>query len=219
VFDDRRDAGRELAGVLVREIEARDRGSPVVLGLARGGVPVAAEVADQLGAPLDVLIVRKLGVPWQPELGVGAIAEGGVRVLNDALIAEIGLDRAAIDEVTLREQRELERRVQRYRGDRPPVPVKDRTAIVVDDGLATGYTAWAAIESVRSRGAARVILAVPVAPPDSVATLGKIADRVIAVTQPAFFMAIGEFYRDFSQTSDVDVVGILDAHRSPPTPA
>jgi predicted phosphoribosyltransferase len=218
MFRDRRDAGRQLAPLLATELGARDRGAPVVIGLARGGLPVAAEVAERLGAPLDVMIVRKIGVPWQPELGVGALAEGGVRVLNDALIAEIGLRTEDIDGVVAREQRELERRVARYRGDRPPVDVTGRTAIVVDDGLATGYTAWAAIEALRARGAARVILAVPVAPPDTVAALARIADRVVAVAQPTDFMAIGEFYRDFSQESDEDVIAILAAHR-PPAPA
>jgi putative phosphoribosyl transferase len=217
MFKDRRDAGRQLAALVATQVGVREPDAPVVIGLARGGLPVGAEVADRLGAPLDAMIVRKIGVPWQPELGVGAIAEGGIRVLNDALIAELSLTPEDLDEVVVREQRELERRVARYRGDRQPVSVAGHTAIVVDDGLATGYTAWAAIEALRARGAARVILAVPVAPPDTVATLSKIADRVVAVTQPAFFMAIGEFYRDFAQVSDEDVIAILESHR-PPTP-
>jgi len=213
MFQDRREAGQRLAE-LVRDEVVADRPAPVVIGLARGGLPVAAEVADRLGAPLDVLIARKIGVPWQPELGMGAIAEGGERVLNDALIAEVGVDQGAVDEVIQREQKELERRVRRYRGDRPPVPVRDRTAILVDDGLATGYTAWAGIKSLRARGARRVVLAVPVGPPDTVATLARVADRVAVVDQPAFFMAIGQFYADFSQTSDDEVLAILDAHRA-----
>jgi predicted phosphoribosyltransferase len=180
---------------------------------------VAAEVADRLGAPLDVIIVRKIGVPWQPELGVGAIAEGGHRVLNEGLIAEVGLDGAAIDEVAAREASELERRMRRYRGDREPIPVSGQTVIVVDDGLATGYTAWAAILAVRARGAARVVLAVPVAPPDTITALVGVADQVVAVRQPAFFMAIGEFYRDFNQATDEDVIRILAAHSSPPASA
>jgi predicted phosphoribosyltransferase len=213
MFDDRRDAGRQLAERLLDV--AGD--APVVIGLARGGVAVAAEVADRLGAPLDVMIVRKLGVPWQPELGVGAIAEGGVRILNDALIEEIGLDAGAIDAVAAREGRELERRLHRYRGDRPPAAVGGRTVILVDDGLATGDTARAAILALRARGAARVVLAVPVAPPETVGALAEVADRVVAIQQPTFFMAIGEFYRDFSQTTDADVAEILGA-RPPRAP-
>jgi len=152
-------------------------------------------------------------VPWQPELGMGAIAEGGGRVLNQALIRELGVENAAIEEVTRHERGELERRVRRYRGDRKPLEVAGRTVIVVDDGLATGYTAWAAIVALRERGAGRVVLAVPVAPSDSVAVLAGIADRVVAAEQPELFMAIGEFYADFSQTSDDEVNTILAAHQ------
>jgi predicted phosphoribosyltransferase len=215
MFEDRQDAGRQLAEHLTDELSHPGAEPPVVVGLARGGVAVAAEVADRLQAPLEVLIARKIGVPWQPELGVGAIAEGGVQVLNDALIAELGLDDAAIAEVVAREGRELQRRVDRYRAGREPVPMAGRTVIVVDDGLATGYTAWAGILAARARGAARVVLAVPVAPPDSVEALAKVADRVVAPLQPTFFMAIGEFYRDFSQTTDEDVISILAAHPPP----
>lgn len=218
MFKDRRDAGRQLATRLIREINALERERPVVIGLARGGLPVGAEIANQLGAPLDVMIVRKIGVPWQPELGVGAIAEGGIRVLNDELIAEIGLRSADIDGVAAREQIELDRRVERYRGGRPAVDVAGRTAIVVDDGLATGFTAWAAIEALRARGAARLIVAVPVAPPDTVARLAAVADRVIAVAQPKAFMAIGGFYRDFTQASDDEVMEILATHRAADAP-
>jgi predicted phosphoribosyltransferase len=214
MFQNRRDAGRQLAKLLTHEFAGAAE-PPLVVGLARGGLPVAAEVADALGTPLDVLVARKLGLPWQPELGVGAIAEGGPRVLNQALIAEVGLDAAEIDDVTRRETQELERRVARYRGGRPPLPVTGRTVIVVDDGLATGYTARAAIEAVRARGAARVVLAVPVAPVESVERLREVADRVVVVDTPAAFMAIGEFYNDFSQTSDEEVIAILDAHRAP----
>lgn len=212
MFQDRRDAGRRLARLLAEEVKGT-AGPLLVVGLARGGLPVAAEVADALKAPLDVLIARKLGVPWQPELGVGAIAEGGPRILNEALIVEIGLDPASIDDVTRREQQELERRVRRYRGERSPIPVAGQTVIVVDDGLATGYTARAAIAALRARGAARVILAVPVAPSDTVTALGEAADRLVVVEQPETFMAIGEFYGDFSQVSDEEVIAILEAHR------
>jgi len=144
---------------------------------------------------------------------MGAIAEGGGKMLNAALIAEVGVDDRAIEEVSAREQQELERRVRRYRDGRAPVPVAGRTVILVDDGLATGYTAWAAILALRARGASRVVLAVPVAPPDTVGVLSTVADRVVAVAQPDPFMAIGQFYDDFSQTSDEEVSRILSAHQ------
>jgi putative phosphoribosyl transferase len=158
-FVDRRDAGRQLAGRLVPLVS----GQPIVVGLPRGGVPVAYEVARALGAPLDVLVVRKLGCPWQPELGVGALGEGGIRLLNRRLMREVGVTETDLGEVIEREQQELDARVVRYRGDRDPIPVEGRTVIVVDDGLATGFTARAAIEVLRRRGAGRVVLAVPVA--------------------------------------------------------
>lgn len=213
MFQDRRHAGQRLAALIGDE--AKDGQPPVVVGLARGGLPVASEVADRLGAPLDVLVARKLGVPWQPELGMGAIAEGGGRVLNDALIAELGVDSRAIEEVVQRELQELERRVRKYRGGRPAIPVAGRTAILVDDGLATGYTAWAGIRALRANGAKRVVLAVPVAPRDTVATLSSVADRLVVVEEPDLFMAIGQFYEDFSQTSDEEVLAMLAAHRPP----
>lgn len=213
MFQDRRDAGRQLARLLTDEVTAT--GPPVIVGLARGGLPVAAEAADALAAPLDVLVARKLGVPWQLELGMGAIAEGGGMVLNEALIAEVGLDASGVAAVRVREQQELERRVRRYRAGRSPVPVAGRTVILVDDGLATGYTAWAAILALRARGASRVVLAVPVAPRNSVRLLSAVADRVVSVAQPDPFMAIGQFYDDFSQTSDEEVGRILSAPRPP----
>ena len=205
MFADRREAGRQLAHRLIPNASLE----PLVVGLPRGGVPVAAEVADRLGAELDVIVVRKLGCPWQPELGIGAIAEGGVRVLNDALVEEVGISRDQLDAETAREGAELARRVGRYRGDRAPIPVANRVVIVVDDGLATGYTARAAIESLRRRGARRVILAVPVAPEDSIAAMRDVADEVVVVDVPSWFLSIGEFYEDFSQTSDAEVVGLL----------
>ena len=159
-FRDRVDAGKRLADLLVTYRAER----PLIVGLPRGGVPVAAQVAKALGAPLDVLVVRKLGYPWQPELGMGAIGEGDITVLNDELIARIGVDAETIRAVEDRERVELERRVRRYRGDRPPLPVEGRTVILVDDGIATGSTAHAAIDVLQRRGAARVVLAAPVAP-------------------------------------------------------
>lgn len=205
MFADRREAGRQLAHRLIRNASLE----PLVVGLPRGGVPVAAEVADRLGAELDVIVVRKLGCPWQPELGIGAIAEGGVRVLNDALVEEVGIGRDQLDAETAREEAELARRVGRYRGDRAPISVANRVVIVVDDGLATGYTARAAIEALRRRGARRVILAVPVAPEDSIAAMRDVADEVVVVDVPSWFLSIGEFYEDFRQTSDAEVVGLL----------
>ena len=160
VFRDRQDAGRRLAERLAAH--APDR--PVVVGMARGGLPVAALVAQRLVAPLDVIVVRKIGLPWQPELGLGAIVEGGAATFNEALMAEVGVRRDELEEVVRRERAVLEERVQRYRGGRPPIPVEGRVAILVDDGLATGFTARAAIAALRARGASRVILAVPVAP-------------------------------------------------------
>lgn len=204
-FHDRRDAGRQLAARLAD----RTLGDPVVVALPRGGVPVAYEVAHALGAPLDVLVVRKLGCPCQPELGLGAIGEGGVQVLNRRLIAAVGVTDPQLEEVARRETAELERRVQRYRGDRPAVPVRGRTVVLVDDGLATGSTARAGIEVLRERGAAVVILAVPVAPSGTVADLAEVADEVVCLATPATFWAIGEHYGDFSQTSDAEVADLL----------
>jgi putative phosphoribosyl transferase len=211
MFADRRDAGRKLAARLASYAAQQ----PVVIGLPRGGLPVAAEVAKRLGAPLDVIVVRKLGAMWQPELGIGAIAEGGIRILNDAILAEVGMSHEDVEEVTTREREELERRVSRYRGNRQPMSVAGRPVILVDDGLATGYTARAAIEALRRRGAGRVILAVPVAPLDSVRELQSVADEVIAIETPTWFLAIGEWYEDFTQTSDEDVASILAAARAP----
>lgn len=204
-FRDRVDAGRQLAELLVRYRAEH----PVVVALPRGGVPVAAEVAAALGAPLDVLVVRKLGYPWQPELGMGAIAEGDITVLNDELIARIGADADTIRAVEDRERVELERRIRRYRGDRPPVPVEGRTVILVDDGIATGYTAHAAIDVLKRHGATRVVLAAPVAPPEAVEELGRVADDVVTVRTPRLFMAIGQFYDDFAQSRDEEVAELL----------
>jgi putative phosphoribosyl transferase len=204
-FRDRADAGRQLAWRLQQDrLEA-----PVVVGLPRGGVPVAAEVARVLEAPLDVLVVRKLGCPWQPELALGALGEEGAMVLNSALIAGIGLAPQDLADVIGAERGELERRLARYRGTRPAVPVAGRTVIVVDDGLATGATARAAIRVLRRRGARRVVVAVPVAPPETVTALGGVADEVVALETPRAFLAIGQFYDDFAQTSDQEVTRLL----------
>ena len=204
-FADRIDAGRRLAELLTVH---RGEGA-VVLALPRGGVPIGREVASALGCPLDVLVVRKVGHPHQPELGVGAVGEGGISVLNDDLLARTGLEPADLRDTIERETREVERRISRYRGDRARVDVTGRTAIVVDDGLATGFTARAAVDVVRRLGAERVVVAVPVAPAETVVDLRSVADEVVAVETPAHFYAIGEHYRDFHQLTDVEVVDLL----------
>jgi putative phosphoribosyl transferase len=212
MFRDRRDAGRRLAARLQRF----ERRRPVVLGLARGGVPVADEVARRLDAPLDVLVVRKLGCPWQPELGVGAIGEGGIQVLNHELLAELRLRPEDLGSVVAREEAELDRRVLRYRGGRAPVDLQDRTVIVVDDGIATGATTRAAIDVVRQRGASHVVIAVPVASPQAIRQLRPEADEVECLESPEAFLAVGQFYRDFAQISDAEVAAALDTASASP---
>ena len=205
IFADRADAGQQLAALL-----AHLRGErAVVLGLPRGGVPVAREVAVALGAPLDVIVVRKLGVPVQPELGMGAIGEGDVRIINPEVVAITHVTDAEIAAVERRERAELDRRARRFRGDRPRTPLAGRTAIIIDDGIATGSTARAACQVARAQGAARVVLAVPVAPPSACTALAADADEVICLETPGHFLAIGEWYQDFSQTSDREVVSLL----------
>ena len=206
VFRDRREAGKLLARALAHYAGRQD---VVVLGLPRGGVPVAAEVARALGAPLDVLIVRKLGAPGQEELAIGAIAEGGVRVLNRGLVASLGLTANDIDELTQSEELELERRVRTYRGGRKPLPVADRTVIVVDDGVATGATMRAGLQALRARGAAIVVAATPVAALDSVEALREDADEVVVLETPAWFNAVGQWYENFGQTTDDEVRACL----------
>jgi putative phosphoribosyl transferase len=204
-FRDRREAGRRLA----ERLSGLRATSPLILGLPRGGVPVAYEVAKALGAPLDILVVRKLGVPFQPELGMGAVGEDGVRVLNADVLRQAGVTEGQLAQVEARERAEVEERAARLRGGRPAIPLQGRTAVIVDDGLATGGTARAAVRVARERGAARVILAVPVAPPETVAALRRDADDVIAVETPEPFFAIGGWYSDFSPTSDDEVIELL----------
>ena len=204
-YFDRTAAGEALADEL-----GQVAGSVLVLGLARGGVPVAAPVADALGAELDVLIVRKLGLPGQPELAMGAIAGVGeeLHVVRNEQIAR-DVDSAAMEEVRQREIRELRRRESAYRGDRPPIDVRDRVVILVDDGLATGSTMRAAVEAVRRQRPARVIVAVPVGGVESCRRLARIADQVVCVWIPRYFNAVGQAYRDFSSVSDDEVQRVL----------
>ncbi|MFP5376707.1 MAG: phosphoribosyltransferase family protein [Acidimicrobiia bacterium] len=205
LFANREDAGRRLAA----ELDHLRDADVVVVGLPRGGVPVGLEVARHLGAPLDVIVVRKLGVPFQPELGMGAIGEGGVRVVNEEVMRAAGVGDGALAEVERHERAELERRARHFRGDRPMVPLAGRTVVVVDDGIATGSTARAACQVARAHGASRVVLAVPVAPSGWTARFAGDADELVSVATPQPFHAIGQWYRDFSQTSDAEVLACL----------
>ncbi|MFE7093532.1 phosphoribosyltransferase family protein [Streptomyces erythrochromogenes] len=214
LFTDRSDAGERLAGA-VRHLEGE---RPVVLGLPRGGVPVAFPVARALGAPLDVIVVRKLGVPHHRELGCGAIGEGGVRVISEDIVRSSRVTQADLAAVEHAEEAELARQARRFRGDRHRVPLDGRTVIVVDDGIATGATAAAACRVVRAQGAARVVLAVPVAAPDAVARLRGETDEVVCLSAPRAFRAVGEWYRDFSQTADEEVVSLLARAAAGPAP-
>lgn len=210
LFADRTDAGRQLAAAVRAELGV-DRRDVVVVGLPRGGVPVAFEVARELDAPLDVIVVRKIGVPFRRELAMGAIGEDGVRVISEAVMREAGVDDAAFAAVETTERAELERRVRALRGDLPPVSLDGRTVVVVDDGVATGATARAACEVARARGAARVVLAAPVGPPDVAERFSDVADAVVCPRTPGGFRAIGGYYRDFAQLSDRDVLRALHA--------
>jgi len=205
-FANREEAGAALAALLV----GRSDPDPVVVALPRGGVPVGSVVADALDAPLDVIVVRKLGVPSQPELAMGAIGEGGTRVLNHEVVYTLRIREADLDAVERRERLELERRSRRLRADRAPLLLHDRNVILVDDGLATGSTARAAIQVARAQGARRVVLAVPVAPAATVHELASVADDVVCVATPEPFRAIGQWYRDFRPTTDDEVVELLN---------
>jgi putative phosphoribosyl transferase len=215
-FADRTEAGRLLAEKLG---EYADRDDVIILGLPRGGVPVAYEVAKRLRAPLDVFVVRKLGVPGFEELAAGAIASGGVRVLNEDVVRAIPHAEEAIEAVTAKETAELERREQLYRAGRPAPELRDRVVILIDDGLATGATMRAAVKALRQSGAAKIIVAVPVGPPDTCREIEEQADETICLSTPAFFQAVGQYYEDFSQTSDEDVRELLSqAAQKRPTP-
>ncbi len=206
LYADRADAGRRLA----RELLAyRDR-NVLILGLPRGGVPVAFEVAAALHAPLDVLVVRKLGVPSQPELAFGAIGEGGVRVLGDSVLRHVPVSDADIAAVETAQRRELQRRVERYRGERTRQPLTGRIVVIVDDGFATGSTARAACLVARAQGPARLVLAAPIGAPDTVAELASYADEVVCPGVPRYFSAVGQGYDNFQQTSDEEVCALLE---------
>src|SRR5882724_13645268 len=205
-FPNRIEAGRQLADKLDKYAGRED---VIVLGLPRGGVPVAYEVAKRLRAPLDVFIVRKLGVPGFEELAAGAIASGGVRVLNEDVVRAIPYADDAIEAVTAKEITELERREQIYREGRPPPELQGRVAILVDDGLATGATMRAAVKALKQREVAKIVVAVPVGPPDTCHEIEEQADETICLSTPEFFQAVGQYYEDFSQTTDEDVRELL----------
>jgi putative phosphoribosyl transferase len=209
-FADRRDAGRQLAE---RLLPLADEG-PVVVGLPRGGVPVAEEVATALGAPLEILSVRKLGAPHNPEYGIGAIAEDGTRVFDPEALAVLGIDNRTLESIVAHETAELRRRVAAYRGDRAALPLDRRTVIVVDDGVATGVTDTAALRAIRRRRPRRLVLAVPVCPPDSLARLRGEADEVVCLVAPPRLHGVGQWYRDFSQVSDREVIAALGTARN-----
>lgn len=206
-FEDRTDAGRKLAKELKRYA---NRSDVVVLGIPRGGVPVAAEVAASLSAPLDVFLLRKLGVPGYEELAFGAIASGGVRVLDRQIIESVGISEEEIERVTSEERKEMWRREQAYRGDRPALKVKGKTVIVVDDGMATGASMTAGIRALRLMEPRRIVVAVPVAPEKTCILMMSEADEVVCVHTPRVFYAIGLFYDDFSQVEDEEVLAALE---------
>ncbi len=210
VFDDRHDAGRALVPALRRQ----SLNNPIILGLPRGGVPVAYEIALALKLPLDTITVRKLGAPFQPELAIGAIASGGTRVLNEELIAQIpGIDDAYIETLVADESQEMARRERLYRGDRPFPELRQRDVVLVDDGMATGASMRAAAEAVLSRKPSKVLVAVPTASEEAVRLLSEIVDEVICLETPSPFLAVGYFYRNFGQSTDEEVRRLLsEAH-------
>jgi len=208
MFRNRVDAGRRLADLLLASAVIGG-GEVVVLGLPRGGVPIAAEIAQALGAPLDLIVVRKLGLPSQPELAMGAIGEDGVHVENEDVMASAALCAFDIEAMVRRERVELTRRAKRYRDSRPRLDLRGRCAVIVDDGIATGSTARAACRVARAHGASRIVLAVPVAPKAAVSALHDVYDQMLCVANPEPFYAVGEWYDDFSPTSDFEVVELL----------
>jgi putative phosphoribosyl transferase len=205
-FSDRREAGRALAEALDAYSESDD---VVVLALPRGGVPVGFEVAQRLNAPLDVIVVRKIGTPGHQELAMGAVASGGALVRNEQVISSMGVSEASFDRVADQKHREVRDREHLFRGDRDPLAVKDKVVIVIDDGIATGSTIIAAIQALKQLEPARVVAAVPVAPPEAVADLSELADEVVALKTPTPFMAVGAWYDSFPQVPDTEVIRLL----------
>ena len=207
-FLNRSDAGRQLAAELLPRYGGRS--DVLVLGLPRGGVPVAFEIAVALDAPLDVFVVRKLGLPGHEEFGIGAIASGGVRVVDDSVLRAYGVDSRTLEEITEREQRELERRERRYRDDRPFPAIQDRVVILIDDGLATGSTMRAAVAALRAEGPREIVVAVPVGAPETCSAMARLADDVVCLMTPEPFYAVGLWYENFDQTDDAEVHDLLE---------
>jgi putative phosphoribosyl transferase len=214
-FSNRREAGRALARKLSAYAKRED---VLVLALPRGGVPVAYEIAEALDVPLDVFVARKLGVPGQEELAMGAIASGGLPIFDAGMIVRFGLSEAEIQAVVRKERRELARRERAYRGDRPPLEIRGRTVLLVDDGLATGFSMRAAVEALRPLSPARIVIAVPVAPRPTARAFRELADEFVCLATPEPFHAVGEFYRDFDPTEDREVLELLAGRSLEVTP-
>src|SRR5947208_1699462 len=206
IFRDRTEAGQVLASKLTKYLNQVDT---VILALPRGGVPVAYEIGKELGLPVDIFVVRKLGVPGHEELAMGAIASGGVRHINRDVVDQVRIDSETIDVASRREQKEIERREQLYRGQRSPVDVRNKTVIVVDDGLATGSTMHAAIAALRQHRPARIVVAVPAASPQTCSEIADEVDEIICAATPETFYAVGQWYQEFSQTTDEEVRDLL----------
>lgn len=205
IYNDRYDAGQKLAEKLTKYTNDK----PIIMALPRGGVVVGYEVAKMLKAPLDVIVARKIGAPFQPELGVGAIAPNGIRILNNELIRLLNIPESVIEEVIQKETIEMNRRIDFYRKDLPPSDLKDKIVIVVDDGLATGVSTNAAVLAIKQIQPKKIVLAVPVAPPNTASRFKREVDEFICLNQPPDFYAVGYYYKDFTQTTDEEVVDLL----------
>ena len=206
MFKNRADAGRKLVPFLQ---QYKDKKDTIVIALPRGGVPTGYEIARELNVPLDIVVPRKIGAPMQEELAIGALTQDGSLMLNEVIMNKLGITQADVDPIIAKELQEAQRRLQLYRGDRPPLDLQGKTVLLVDDGIATGYTMRAAIESARTRGADKIIAVVPVAPPDSVNQLLRVVDDVVCLFQPEFLGGISRFYQDFGQTTDQEVIELL----------
>ncbi len=206
-FIDRVDAGKKLAEKLIK---FKDIKNGIVLGLPRGGLPVAFEVAQALNLPLDIVVPRKIGMPGQPELAVGAVCEDGSVIFNESLLRMANLKPADLQPIIDKERQEAQRRLKKYRGDRPKLDLQDKVVILVDDGIATGSTMRAAIASAKANGAEKIIVAVPVIPPNTIPTMQEEVDQVIYLDAPAYFGAVGAFYQNFGQTEDEEVIALME---------